>query len=403
MAITKIHSIRRTLGYSVRYITNTDKTEGESYISCFGCSRETLASEFAMTRSLADKKSPILAQHLIQSFAKDEIEPSVAHQIGKELADRFTEGRHEYIIATHTDRGHIHNHIIFNHVDFIDHKCFHSDAKKLRLLRAINDEICEAYGLSVIRSPRSKGKTYYKWAMDKLGRSYSNRPGTKTGTGISIDKTSGTTVKKPAYIRIWKYDQSLGLIENTGNYLLFVQSEYTKQRLAIQDAKKVAATYNLLKERGIDSLDSLNEVLRESKANLKEARETVRQTENKIAEINDTLKYAERISKYRPIYSKYVKGGKTKAYYEAHRTELMLYESAKKTLEQKGMRGESIRLSVLKKEHSALEDKRLDASASLDSLRSDYNDLLTAKRNVEAIIHEGQYLESDKTRPQQIE
>lgn len=460
MAITKIHPIRRTLSKAVKYITNPKKTEEELYVSCFGCTRESLVSEFALTRSCADKESPVLAQHLIQSFAKDEVDAATAHSIGKELADRFTGGKHEYIIATHLDRGHIHNHIIFNHIDFIDHKCFHSDAAKLRELRSLNDEICEAHGLSVIKNPRGQGKSYYEWAMDKLGRSYKKQLrdnidmliplvhsygelliklqglGYEIKTGkydsfrangqerFTRSKTLGpdytkeaiidrinhskdtpiiTPVKKPYYIRVWKYDQNLGLIENTGNYLLFVQSAYAKQRMAIQDAKKIAATYNLLKEKGIDSVEKLSEVVKESKTALRDTRESVRDVEKKIANINDTIKYVERVSQYQPIYKEYMKSGKSQAFYEAHRTEIMLYESAKKTLEQKGLRGDSVRLIQLKKELRDLEDRKLDMSVQLDSLQADYNDLLTAKKNVEAIINEGQEQEKDKSRNKESE
>ena len=460
MAITKIHPIRRTLNYAVNYITNPKKTEEELFVSCFGCTRESLVTEFALTRSCAGKESPILAQHLIQSFAKDEVDAATAHAIGKELADRFTVGRHEYIIATHLDRGHIHNHIIFNHIDFIDHQCFHSDAKKLRELRSLNDEICEDHGLSVIKNPHDQGKSYYEWAMNKLGRSYKKKlrdnidmlipivhsygelliklqdMGYEIKTGkydsfrmngqerFTRSKTLGpdytreaiierinhpenapviTPIKKPYYIRAWKYDQELGLIENTGNYLLFIQSNYTRQRMAIQDARKIAATYNLLKEKGIDSVSRLNEVIQESKANLRNTRYSVRDIENKIASINDTIKYVERVSKYQPIYSEYLKTGKLQAFYEAHRSEIMLYESAKTTLSQKGLHGESVQLSQLKKELHNLEDRKLDMSMDLKFIQGEYNDLLTAKKNVELIISEGQEEEKDRSKSRESE
>ena len=460
MAITKIHPIRRTLSKAVKYITNPKKTEEELYVSCFGCTRESLVSEFALTRSCAGKESPVLAQHLIQSFAKDEVDAATAHEIGKELADRFTGGKHEYIIATHLDRGHIHNHIIFNHIDFIDHQRFHSDAQKLRELRSLNDEICEDHGLSVIKDPKGQGKSYYEWAMDKLGRSYKKRlrdnidmliplvhsygelliklqdMGYEIKTGkydsfrmngqerFTRSKTLGpdytkeaiierinhlenapiaTPVKKPYYIRVWKYDQALGLIENTGNYLLFVQSNYSRQRMAIQDAKKIAATYNLLKEKGIDSIEKLDATIKEAKTALRDTREKIRDTETKIAGINDTIKYVERVSKHRPIYNEYIKSGKSPAFYEAHRSEIMLYEAAKKTLEQKGLRGESVSLSMLNKERSTLEDQRIDMFAGLESLQSECNDLITAKKNVEAIINEGRDDEKEKTKNRESE
>ncbi len=443
MAITKIHPIRRTLNKAVKYITNPKKTEEELYVSCFGCTRESIDEEFALTRSCSDRKSPILAQHMIQSFAKDEVDAATAHAIGRELADRFTGGRHEYIIATHLDRGHIHNHIIFNHVDFIDHKCFHSDAQKLRQMRSLNDEICENHGLSVIKNSRGKGRSYYEWAMNRMKRSYKQKLrdnidmliplvhsygellirlqdlGYEIRTGkydsfrmngqerFTRSKTLGpgytkeaiidrimnpkagpvvTPVKKPAYIRIWKYDQTLGLIENTGNYLLFIQSNYTKQRMAIQEAKKIAATYNLLREKGIDSVEKLEEIIKEAKTTVRDARESIRDIESKIACINDTIKYAKRVSQYRPVYNEYLKSGKSSSFYETHRTEIMLYESAEATLKTRGLSGDSVRLSQLQRERSALKDKKLDLSVSLESKQKEYNDLLTAKKNVDIIL-----------------
>lgn len=173
--------------------------------------------------------------------------------------------------------------------------------------------------------------------------------------------------------------------------------------MAIQDAKKIAAAYNLLKEKGIDSVEKLSEVIKESKTALRDTRESVRDTEKKIAGINDTIKYVERVSQYQPIYKEYMKSDKSQAFYEAHRTEIMLYESAKKTLEQKGLRGDSVRLIQLKKELRDLEDRKLDMSIKLDNLQADYNDLLTAKKNVEAIINEGPELEKDKSRSKESE
>ena len=445
MAITKIHPIRRTLSRAVKYIIDPKKTEEALYVSCFSCEVESVVQDFSLTRKCAGTKSPILAQHLIQSFAKDEVNPAMAHEIGKELADRFTGGRHEYVLATHLDRGHIHNHIIFNHVDFIDHKCFHSDAQKLRELRLLNDEICENHGLSVVKNPQGKGRSYYEWAMDKLGQSYKKRLrdnidmliplvwsygellirlqdlGYEIKTGkydsfrmngqerFTRSKTLGpdytkeaiidrinnpkpgpviTLVKKPTYIRVWKYDQKLGLIENTGNYLLFIQSNYTKQRMAIQEAKKIAATYNLLKENGIDSVEKLDEVIKGSKTAVRDTRESIREIETKIASINDTLKYVDRVSKYQPIYNEYLKLGKSHAFYETHRTEIMLYESAQATLKQKGIHGNSTHPDQLKKELHDLEDQKLNLSIKLDTMQSKYNDLLIAKKNVDAIIKE---------------
>lgn len=120
MAITKIHPIRRTLAKAVRYITDPDKTEDRLLVSTFGCSVGTVVEEFAMTANLGTERGNTLAQHMIQSFKPGEVSPEEAHRIGRELVDRLTDHQHEYIITTHVDRNHIHNHIIFNQTSFVD-------------------------------------------------------------------------------------------------------------------------------------------------------------------------------------------------------------------------------------------------------------------------------------------
>ena len=170
MAITKIHPIRRTLNKAVKYITNPSKTEEELYVSTYACNRETLIQDFEYTRKQAAKgafEGTTLAQHVIQSFAPGEVTAEQAHAIGEELARKLTGNEHEFIISTHLDRGHIHNHIIFNQVNFINHKYFKSNIKTTKVLRQLSDELCEAHGLSVIKSPKAKGKSYYEWQCEK--------------------------------------------------------------------------------------------------------------------------------------------------------------------------------------------------------------------------------------------
>ncbi len=453
MAITKIHPIRRTLNRAVKYITNPKKTEDELYVSCYGCTRETLTEEFKRTRLDSGKESPVLAQHLIQSFRKDEVTPELAHQIGKELADRFTEGKHEYIIATHLDKGCIHNHIIFNHISFTDHSCFHSDAKKLRSLRSLNDKICKEHGLSVIDEPKGKGKTYYEWAMDQMNRSYKSllrenidnlipkissyeellsklqtlgyevkrgkydafRLGEQErftrlrslGPGYSKEdiinriehpenESSHTQSARKALILVWKYDQKLGLIENTGNYLLFITGRYQRQQMAIQDTKRIAATYNLLKERGINSINELDNAIKESGKSVSDLKDKIIDIEGQISDINTSIKYAERVDKYHSVYTDYLATGKDQAFYESHRTEISLYESSVVNLKQLRLDIHDSLLTELKEKRNLLEDTNLDLTEKYNSAKSEYNDLLIAKKNVEAIINEGREEEYDR-------
>lgn len=166
MAIAKIHAVKSTLGKSIEYIGNDLKTENGEYISTFGCAYETAELEFELTAQQAKYDGgENQAYHLIQSFKQGEVTAEQCHEIGKKLADEVLGGKYEYVLCTHTDKGHYHNHIIFNAVSFKDHKRYRSDKKSYYRIREINDKICAEYGLNVIkengrRSSYEHKKTY---------------------------------------------------------------------------------------------------------------------------------------------------------------------------------------------------------------------------------------------------
>lgn len=130
MAITKIHAIKSTLSNAILYIENSSKTDGQLLVSGYNVEPQTAALDFEITammahkmRHISCKKTSNLAYHLIQSFSPTEkITPREAHDLGRKLALEFTEGKYEFVIATHIDKGHIHNHIIINAVSFYDYK-----------------------------------------------------------------------------------------------------------------------------------------------------------------------------------------------------------------------------------------------------------------------------------------
>ena len=156
MAITKIHRITTTLSKALDYIENKDKTDDTLLVTGYACSPEIADMEFDQVRLQADKPGGTLAFHLIQSFAPGETDYETAHKIGVELADRILKNRFQYVIATHIDKGHIHNHIIFNSVSFKDHGKFHSTASAYRFIRRTSDILCTENGLSVISEPKEK-------------------------------------------------------------------------------------------------------------------------------------------------------------------------------------------------------------------------------------------------------
>lgn len=170
MAITTIHPITATIGASISYITAAHKTEELLYVDSFDCGIETAAFDFECTLKMttrAGSDKGHLAYHLIQSFAPGEATPELAHQIGKELADKVLEGRYSYVVATHLDKKHLHNHIIFCAADNIDHLKYNDCTRNYYRIRQLSDELCKQHHLSVIKEPKRRGRKYNEWMADQ--------------------------------------------------------------------------------------------------------------------------------------------------------------------------------------------------------------------------------------------
>ena len=138
MAVTKTHPIKSTLKAAIDYILNPEKTDGKLLASSFGCGLETADIEFAWTREAAGDRGTHLGRHLIQSFAVGETTPEEAHKIGMELAQAVLGGKYEFVLTTHVDKDHLHNHLIFNSVSFVDYKKYHSNKQSYGRVDIIN-------------------------------------------------------------------------------------------------------------------------------------------------------------------------------------------------------------------------------------------------------------------------
>ena len=172
MAVTKTHPIKSTLKAAIDYICNPEKTDGKLLVSSYGCAAETADIEFAWTRRHAIDKGTNLGRHLIQAFQPGEVTPEQAHEIGMELAREILGGRYEFVLTTHIDRDHVHNHLIFNAVSFADHKHYHSNKRSYHFIRRTSDRICKEHGLSVIVPGQDKGKSYIEHQAERTGTSY---------------------------------------------------------------------------------------------------------------------------------------------------------------------------------------------------------------------------------------
>ncbi|WP_438503339.1 relaxase/mobilization nuclease domain-containing protein [Collinsella aerofaciens] len=238
MAVTKTHPIKSTLKAAIDYILNPEKTDGKLLASSFGCGLETADIEFAWTREAAGDRGTHLGRHLIQSFAVGETTPEEAHKIGMELAQAVLGGKYEFVLTTHVDKDHLHNHLIFNAVSFVDYKKYHSNKQSYHFIRRTSDRICKEHGLSVVVPGQDKGKSYAEYAAEKQGTSYKAKLKTAIDTLIP---------------QVKDFDELLHRLQEMGYEIK--QGKYISFRAAGQErftrAKTLGAAYTeeAIKER----------------------------------------------------------------------------------------------------------------------------------------------------------
>lgn len=187
MAYTKIHAIKATVNKAINYIVNPEKTNDQMLVTSFGCTVETAAQEFEYELGKTLTKSPNKAYHLIQSFMPGEVSYDEAHNIGIELADRLLESKFSYVIATHMDQNHIHNHIIFCAANNVDHRKYDDNKRSYHNIRNISDTLCQEHELSVIATSKKRGAKYNEWYAQKNGTSWKAK--LKNDIDISIQSS----------------------------------------------------------------------------------------------------------------------------------------------------------------------------------------------------------------------
>lgn len=259
MAVTKIHPIKTTLKKAIDYICNGDKTDDEIYVTTHLCSREKAHKEFELTKKQFGSRTKTLAHHLIQSFVPEEVSFKEAHQVGIELCDKILEGKYEYVLATHIDKDHIHNHIIFNSIDVDEGKVYHSYYGSYMNIRNQSDRLCKEHNLSVIDQEtqreineirRRKYVNWYDWNEDKKGSSYKSR------LQFDIDRTIKQSINWQDFLSKMK---SCGYEMKQGKHIAF---RYKNQQRFTR-AKTIGANYTeeRIKERILNKDRELGDII----------------------------------------------------------------------------------------------------------------------------------------------
>lgn len=211
MAITKIHAVKVRLGDAINYIENPDKTDGQELISGYNTAPQTAVLDFSITAAMARKarntsakKQGNLAYHMIQSFSPDDaVTPERAHELGRKLATEFTDGKFEFVVATHINKDSIHNHIIINAVSFYDYKKLRTvPYRTAQQIRSISDRLCMEAQLSVIKDPQQLGQLYPTYVQKK--RTTSNRTEVRKKLNFCLERATN-------YAQFLQMAQELGI------------------------------------------------------------------------------------------------------------------------------------------------------------------------------------------------
>ncbi|MGX7112249.1 relaxase/mobilization nuclease domain-containing protein [Gemella cuniculi] len=413
MAITKIHPIKSTLNLAIDYIVNGDKTDKQLLISTHKCHESTAHTQFLRTRNDAETKGTVLARHLIQSFLPGETSPEMAHQIGMELCKKILKDEYEFVLSTHIDKGHIHNHIIFNNVNMVTGRCYQSNKKNYLQIRYQSDKLCKENNLSVIdefyesykKKYKTNGKSWYENEQAKHGTSWKNRLQFDIDRMIKQSKDWDEFLKKMA---------DLGYQIKYGKHIAFkpkdkarftraktIGEDYTEERLKERIAEREfikihtvkkhignvidmntnvkvkeskgyeywATKHNLnimaesviyIREHGIKSVRQLDEYIQKVADERQNLQDKIKVIDKEMLLLSATMEQVHTVKKYRAYYKEYKANPSDKSFFEEYKAQITLYENA---------------LSELKKSYSKLPDSK-DILSKLDKLQEKKNTLM---------------------------
>ena len=360
MAITKIHPIKATLNLAIDYITDTKKTDEQILVSTNKCHPASAHTQFLKRREEQNTRGNVLARHLIQSFLPGETTPEIAHQIGLELCKNILKGEYEFILSTHIDKGHIHNHIIFNNVNMATGKCYQSNKRSYHQIRYQSDKLCKEHNLSVIdeyyerfkKKYKTNGKSWYENEQSQKGNSWKSRLQFDIDRMIKQSKDWAEFIQKMT---------ELGYEIKHGKHIAFKQKgkerftrsktigeDYTEERLKerilenanqktftvkkrvgniidiannpkIQQSKgyeywatkhnlKVASdTVLSMREKGFQSLAQLDNSIKKSADKRQSLQEKIKKLEEKIETLSLSMEQVHTVNKYCQIYQEYKK------------------------------------------------------------------------------------------------
>lgn len=437
MAVTKIKAIRGTLSKAIAYILNPKKTDEKLLVSSYGCASETAAREFEWTRRIAEQKGMnpvrIIARHVIQSFEIGEVTPELAHEIGKQFADEILGGKYEYVLTTHIDKDHVHNHLIFNAVDFVDYHAYKSYKRIYYDMREVSDRLCKENGLSVIPPSQNKGMSYKEYTEAKRGTSW------KQKLKQTIDRLVITAKDYDDFLRLM---QEAGYEIKPGKYISFraegqdrftrsktIGENYTEERIKeriagrtprrsqrqtppkgisligdIQERirlidskgyehkakltilKEAARTLNYLTDNNLLQYADLEKKVEDVHSSYDRTGKELKGVEARLREVQPLIKNISNYQRLKPVYDAFQKAKDKPGFKAKHEAELVIFEAARSTL--LAMQGDEKlpSLKTLQAQQQRLLDEQQRLYDERAKLKKEVKQIETIKSNVDTFL-----------------
>ena len=437
MAVTKIKAIRGTLSKAIAYILNPEKTDEKLLVSSYGCASETAAREFEWTRKIAEQKGMnpvrIIARHVIQSFEIGEVTPELAHEIGKQFADEILGEKYEYVLTTHIDKDHVHNHLIFNAVDFVDYHAYKSYKRIYYDMREVSDRLCKENGLSVIPPSQNKGMSYKEYTEAKRGTSW------KQKLKQTIDRLVITAKDYDDFLRLM---QEAGYEIKPGKYISFraegqdrftrsktIGENYTEERIKeriagrtprrsqrqttpkgisligdIQERirlidskgyehkakltilKDAARTLNYLTDNNLLQYADLEKKVEDVHSSYDRTGKELKGVEARLREVQPLIKNISNYQRLKPVYDAFQKAKDKPGFKAKHEAELVIFEAARSTL--LAMQGDEKlpSLKTLQAQQQRLLDEQQRLYDERAKLKKEVKQIETIKSNVDTFL-----------------
>lgn len=450
--INKGKTVAQCLADRTDYSENAAKTEDGKYISAYACDAKTCDEEFLLSKRQYEhitgrtQAHDVIAYQIRQSFKPGEITPEEANKVGYETAMRFTKGKHAFIVATHVDRAHIHNHIIFNSTTLDCTRKFRDFRLSGLALARLSDIICLEHRLSVIiRKPygeRQKRTEYpeKKSQRDEICESidaalarkpkdfreligilqeagYEYKDGKQPalrgkgharfarfrsfGKGYSVEELcevlAGNAIHKSKFAEKTRTSARSAQVHQKAelSFLIDVRAKMQAGKGAgyarwakVFNLKQMAKAMMFMEEHGIKSYAELKEKADGISEKCDALLESVKADEERMSEVSVLRKHLINYAKAKDVFAAYKASGYNREFYEAHRDTLALRSAAKKAFDAYKKEKKLPRISELNAEYAMLLERKKSSYAEYRKTKSEMQDWLVAQKIVQEILKE---------------